>query len=113
VVVDVTANAPAALGQAVSMAATGGRIVLAGTRNSVETPGFAPDAIVYKELTLIGALGVDTPAYRKALDLVGSDRYPFRSISRVAAPLDDAADLLAVMAGEGSEPPPVHAVLVP
>jgi alcohol dehydrogenase len=113
VVVDVTANAPAALGQAVSLAATGGRIVLAGTRNSVETPGFAPDAIVYKELTLIGALGVDAPAYRKALDLVGSDRYPFRSISRVVAPLADAADLLAVMAGEGSEPPPVHAVLVP
>lgn len=113
VVVDVTANAPAALGQAVSLAATGGRIVLAGTRNSVETPGFAPDAVVFKELTLIGALGVDAPAYRKALDLVAGDRYPFRSVSRTVAPLADAADLLAVMAGEGSEPPPVHAVLVP
>ena len=78
-----------------------GRIVLAGTRNCVETPGFAPDAIVYKELTLIGALGVDAPAYRKALDLVGSDRYPFRSISRVVAPLADAADLLEIMARRG------------
>jgi len=48
-----------------------------------------------------------------ALDLVASDRYPFRSVSRTVAPLADAADLLAVMAGEGSEPPPVHAVLVP
>ena len=72
--------------------------MLAGTRNCVEAPGFAPDAIVYKELALIGALGVDAPAYRKALDQVGSDRYPFRSISWVVAPLADAADLLAIMA---------------
>ena len=77
--------------------------MLAGTRNCVETPGFAPDAIVYKELILIGALGVDSPAYRKALDLVGSNRHPFRSISRVVALLADAADLLAVMAWRGVE----------
>jgi len=113
VVVDVTANAPAALGQAVDLAATGGRIVLAGTRNSTETPGFAPDMVVFRELTLIGALGVDAPVYQRAMELLASDRYPFRSVSRTVAPLTGAADLLATMAGEGGEPPPVHAVLVP
>lgn len=113
VVVDVTANAPAALGQAVDLAAIGGRIVLAGTRNSTDTPGFAPDMIVFKELTLIGALGVDAPVYRRALDLLASDRYPFRSVPRTVAPLSGAADLLATMAGEGEGPPPVHAVIVP
>ncbi len=113
VVVDVTANAPEALGQAVSLAATGARIVLAGTRNSAETPGFNPDLVVYRELHLIGALGVDAPAYRRALELVASDRYPFRTVPRRVATLEGAADLLATMAGEGPEPPPVHAVLVP
>ncbi len=113
VVVDVTANAPAALGQAVDLAATGGRIVLAGTRNSTDTPGFVPDMVVYKELTMIGALGVDAPVYRQALELLASDRYPFRSVTRVVASLDNAADLLATMAGEGDGPPPIHAVLVP
>ena len=69
--------------------------------------------MTFKERSLTGALGVDATAYRKALDVVAGDRYPFRSVSRTVAPLADAADLLAVMAGEGSEPPPVHAVLVP
>lgn len=113
VVVDVTANAPAALGQAVRMAARGGRIVVAGVRNSDETPGFRPDAVMYKELTLIGALGVDAPVYRRALQLVASDKYPFRDLPRQIEPLINAAELLATMAGETESVPPIHAVLVP
>ncbi|MFN0029835.1 MAG: zinc-binding dehydrogenase [Acidimicrobiales bacterium] len=113
VVVDVTANAPAALGQAVRMAARGGRIVLAGVRNSDDTPGFRPDAIMYKELTIIGALGVDAPVYRRALRLLASDKYPFRDVPRRVEPLINAAELLATMAGETESVPPVHAVLVP
>ncbi|MGH1494164.1 MAG: zinc-dependent alcohol dehydrogenase, partial [Acidimicrobiales bacterium] len=49
VVVDVTAKAPAALGQAVQLARPGGTVVVAGVRGSSETPGFNPDHIVYKE----------------------------------------------------------------
>jgi alcohol dehydrogenase len=113
VVVDVTANAPAALGQAVAIAARGARIVLAGVRNSQETPGFDPDAITFKELTIIGALGVDADAYRRALALVAADTYPFRDIARRVEPIDRAADLLATMAGEGDDTPPIHAVLTP
>ena len=113
VVVDVTANAPEALGQAVRLSAPEARIVLAGTRNSTETPGFDPDHIVYKELHLLGALGVDAPTYLAALDLLATDRYPFRSVARRVEPLEGAADLLATMAGEGAAPPPIHAVLVP
>ncbi len=113
VVVDVTANAPAALGQAVGIADVDARVVLAGTRNSDETPGFHPDHVVFKELRLLGALGVDAPAYRRALDLLASDRWPFRKVARRVEPLEGAADLLTTMAGEGDGPPPVHAVLVP
>lgn len=113
VVVDVTANAPTALGQGVRMAAKGGRLVLAGVRNSRDTPGFNPDAVVFKELTLIGALGVDAPVYRRALDLLASDRYPFREVVREVVPIEQAADILATMAGESGSVPPVHAVLTP
>jgi alcohol dehydrogenase len=113
VVVDVTAKAPAALGQAINVARVGGTIVMAGTRGSAETPGFWPDLIVFKELRILGALGVDAPAYRDALDLLSTGRYPFAHLPRRTAPLDGAEDLVRTMAGEGDGPPPVHGVLTP
>jgi alcohol dehydrogenase len=113
VVVDVTAKAPAALGQAINVARVGGTIVMAGTRGSADTPGFWPDLIVFKELRILGALGVDAPAYLAALDLLASGRYPFADLPRRTASLDGAEDLVRTMAGEGDGPPPVHGVLTP
>jgi alcohol dehydrogenase len=115
VVVDVTAKAPAALGQAVQMAKPGGTIVLAGTRGSNDTPGFAPDHVVYKELRIIGALGVDATAYRAALDVLASGRWPFEDLPRRCVGFDDLEPLLRTMAGEdqAGDIPPVHGVLVP
>ena len=113
VVVDVTAKAPAALAQGVAMARPGGTIVLAGTRGSPDTPGFWPDHIVYKELHVVGALGVDVTAYRAAIDVLVSRRWPFEDLPRQCAGFDDAEVLLQTMAGEVEGEAPVHAVLVP
>jgi len=112
VVVNVTAKAPAALGQAVALARAGGTVVLAGTRGSAETPGFDPDLVVYKELRLLGALGVDAIAYRAALDLLASGKYPFADLPRRVVGLDGVDGLLRAMAGEG-DAPPVHGVVAP
>ena len=112
VVVDVTAKAPAALAQAVAIARAGGTIVIAGTRGSAETPGFWPDLIVFKELRILGALGVDAIAYGAALELLASGRYPFAALPRRCATLENADDLVRSMAGEGADPP-VHGVLTP
>ena len=113
VVVDVTAKAPAAFAQGIALARPGGTLVMAGTRGSADTPGFWPDLIVYKELRILGALGVDAPAYREALEILASGRYPFDEISRRVEPLDGAEDLIRTMAGETGEPPPLHGVLTP
>lgn len=113
VVVDVTARAPSALGDAVRLARVGGTVVLAGTRGTTETPGFDPDHVIYKELRILGALGVDAPAYRAALDLLATGRYPFDRLPREVVGLSELADLLARMAGEASRPAPVHGVVVP
>lgn len=113
VVIDVTAKAPDAFGQAITLARPGGTVVVAGTRGTAGTPGFSPDTIVYKELRIIGALGVDAPAYREALALLASGRYPFAGIPREVVGLDDLEPLIATMAGESDRLPPLHGVLVP
>jgi alcohol dehydrogenase len=113
VVVDVTANAPSALAQAVALARPGGTVVLAGMRGAGELPGFRPDAIVLKELRVLGALGVDVDAYRSALDLVASGRHPFRGLARQEVGLETVGSLLATMAGEGDAAPPIHGVVRP
>ncbi|HVX19444.1 MAG TPA: medium chain dehydrogenase/reductase family protein [Acidimicrobiales bacterium] len=112
VVVDVTAKAPAAFAQAIRLARAGGRVVVAGTRGGGEAPGFSPDAVVYKELQVFGALGVDVVAYRAAVDLLVADRYPFGALPRAVVGLDGVERLLRSMAGEG-DLPPVHGVVRP
>ena len=112
VVVDVTAQAPAALAQGVRLARSGGTVVLAGTRGGLPVTDFDPDLVVYKELRLVGALGVDVTAYRAALDLLASGRWPFADLPRAVVGLGGVAELLATMAGERGVPP-VHAVVTP
>lgn len=112
VVVDVTAKAPSAFAQAQDLARSGGTVVYAGTRGSAEVPGFHPDTLVYKELRLVGALGVETAAYRAALDLLAAGT-PLADVSRRVVGFDGLAGLLADMAGDGDALPPLHGVLVP
>jgi alcohol dehydrogenase len=114
VVVDVTANAPAAFGQAIDLARPGGTVVVAGMRGFAPVEGFVPDLIVAKELRVLGALGVDAVAYRAAFDLLAAGAWPFADLPRRCVGFDDAADLLRSMAGEPGAPlPPVHGVFVP
>ncbi len=113
VVVDVTAKAPAAFAQAVSLARPGGTVVVAGTRGGGGAPGFDPDHIVYKELRVVGALGVDVNAYRPALSMLESGRYPFADLPREVAGFDDLEPLIQRLAGEREGAVPVHAVFSP
>lgn len=113
IVIDVTAKAPAALAQGIALTRPGGTLVLAGTRGSADTPGFWPDLIVYKELRIMGALGVDASAYRAALDLLAEGAFPFDELPRRCASLEEVGELLGTMGGTGPYPPPIHGVVVP
>ncbi len=122
VVVDVTAKAPAAFAQAIGLAAPGATVVVAGTRGVAATPGFDPDHVVYKELRILGALGVDLPAYEAALDVLASGRYPFDRLPRAEVGFDAVEPLLRRLAGDdddtatrsdSQDPLPIHSVFVP
>ena len=113
VVVDVTAKAPAAFAQGIALARPGGVVVVAGTRGQPGAPGFQPDHIVYKELRIVGALGVDVSAYRKALAMLTEAHYPFAELPRRIAGFANIESLIQVMAGEASGEPPVHGVFKP
>jgi alcohol dehydrogenase len=114
VVVDVTANAPAAFAQAIDLCRPGGTVVVAGMRSFAPVEGFVPDVIVAKELRVLGALGVDAAAYQAAFTLLVAGSWPFAELPRRCVGFGAASDLLASMAGEpGAAPPPVHGVFVP
>jgi alcohol dehydrogenase len=111
---DALVRVAAAFAQAIALARPARTVVVASTRGfGTSAPGFWPDMIVFKELRVLGALGVDVTAYRAALDLLASGRYPFASLPRRSVGLDDAEDLLATMAGECDDVLPAHGVLTP
>ena len=114
VVVDVTAKAPGAFADAIALAQPGGRVVVAGTRGGGGAPGFEPDLLVFKELRVFGSLGVDYPAYRSAIELLVSGRWPFSELSRDVTGFAGLPQLLDVLAGAESERiPALHSVFVP
>ena len=113
VVVHVAANAPTALGQATACAAIGATVVVGGMQGDAEgTPGFHPDVLVRKVLRIVGARGVDATAYREAIAMLAAGS-PLCQVPRLTAGLSGVEDLIHVMAGEGSEPPPIHGVVTP
>lgn len=114
VVVDVTAKAPGAFADAVALAQPGGRVVVAGTRGGGGAPGFEPDLLVFKELRVFGSLGVDYPAYRSAIELLVSGRWPFAELSREVTGFAGLPQLLNVLAGaEPDLSPALHNVFAP
>lgn len=112
VVVDVTSYAVDAVTQAIDLARRGGRVVLAGTKGGRAVPEFVSDRIVTKELTVMGALGVDWAAYEHAIRLIESGRYPLEKLHTHTLPLAEAERGIRMLSGETGEPA-IHIALVP
>jgi threonine dehydrogenase-like Zn-dependent dehydrogenase len=113
VVIDVTAYATQAVTQGIALARRGGRIVLAGTKGAKPVPDFLSDVIVGKELTIMGALGVDWPAYEAAIRLIESGRYPLASMHTHTLPLAEAERGLRLLAGDEKGEEAIAIALVP
>jgi threonine dehydrogenase-like Zn-dependent dehydrogenase len=113
VVVEVTANAPEPVAEALHYVATGGRIVLAGVKGFKSVPDFVSDLVVVKEITIQGAFAVTSHGYEAAIRLIESGRVPLARMHTHDFRLEDAELAIRTLAGEAEGEPSVHSCLVP
>ncbi len=98
VVVDVTADDPEAIYSAVDLVRPGGHIILASTKGNRPLSQLFSDVIVSKELSVIGASGASTDAYRWACDQLESDPRIDLMVSH-QFPLDESNRAIQATAG--------------
>jgi threonine dehydrogenase-like Zn-dependent dehydrogenase len=113
VVVEVSANAPEPVAEALHYVAAGGRIVLAGVKGFKPVPDFLSDLIVVKEATIMGAFGVTTPSYESAIRLIESGREPLEQLHTHDFPLEEAERAIQTLAGELPGEASIHSCIVP
>jgi threonine dehydrogenase-like Zn-dependent dehydrogenase len=113
VVVEVSANAPEPVAEALHYVAPGGRIVLAGVKGFRAVPDFVSDLIVMKEARILGVLGVTSPAYESAIRLIESGRLPLADLHTHDFALTDADLAIRTLAGEIEGETCMHACLFP
>jgi len=76
-------------------------------------PGQKPDKVVGKELTMMGAFGVDWRSYETAVRIVESGKYPLAKMHTHTLPLDEAERGLELLAGRVAGADAIHIALVP
>ncbi|GBD26924.1 putative alcohol dehydrogenase adh [bacterium HR30] len=113
VVVEVSANSPEPVAEALYYVATGGRIVLAGVKGFKVVPNFVSDLAVVKEVTIRGAFGVTSRAYRSAIRLIESGRVPLEKMHTHDFPLEQAEYAIRLLAGEIPGESSIHSCLLP
>lgn len=113
VVIEVTANAPEPVADALFCAATRGRIVLAGVKGRKAVPNFISDVIVGKELKIMGVLGVTSKGYRSAIRLIESGDVPLLDMHTHNFPLEKAELAIQTLSGEAEGESSVHSCLIP
>ena len=113
VIIEVSSYATEPIADALYYAATGGRIVLAGVKGFKAVPDFLSDLVVVKELTLMGAFGVTSRAYRSAIRLIESGRVPLEKMHTHDFPLAQAEHAIKMLAGDIPGESSIHSCLIP
>lgn len=113
VVVEVSANAPEPVAEALHYVASGGRIVLAGMKGFKAVPEFLSDLVVVKEATIMGAFGVTMRSYESAIHLIESGREELGELHTHDFPLAEAEKAIQTLAGELPGEPSIHSCILP
>lgn len=110
-VINVTAKAPGAMQQAMTLAKMGGIIVVAGEAHA-QAPDFEPDLIFMKELTIKGVRGRTASEMKKAIRILESGKYPLEKLATHHFGLNDVEKAIQTVGGEG-EPGAIHVSVLP
>jgi threonine dehydrogenase-like Zn-dependent dehydrogenase len=113
IVIEVSANAPEPVAEALHYVAAGGCIVLAGVKGFRPVPDFVSDLVVVKEITIRGAFGVTFAAYESAVRLIESGRVPLERMHTHDFPLEQAELAIQTLAGEAPGAASIHSCLIP
>jgi threonine dehydrogenase-like Zn-dependent dehydrogenase len=113
VVVEVSSYATQPVAEALHYVAAGGRVVLAGVKGFKNVPDFVSDLIVVKEITVRGAFGVTSRAYRSAIRLIESGRVPLERMHTHDFPLEQAELAIQTLAGTAPGKASIHSCLLP
>jgi threonine dehydrogenase-like Zn-dependent dehydrogenase len=113
VVVEVSANAPEPVAEALRYVAPGGCVVLAGVKGFKAVPDFISDLVVVKEITIKGAFGVTYASYESAIRLIESGRVPLEKMHTHDFPLEQAELAIQTLGGEAPGTASIHSCLIP
>jgi threonine dehydrogenase-like Zn-dependent dehydrogenase len=113
VVVEVTSYATDPVREALSYVKAGGTIVLAGVKGFKAIPDFVSDLIVFKEITIKGAIGVTSSGYGKAIDLIEARSLPLELMHTHDFELNDAELAIRTLARQVPGDESIHSCLIP
>jgi threonine dehydrogenase-like Zn-dependent dehydrogenase len=113
VVVDVSSYATAPVRDALDYCAPGGTVVLAGVKGFRPIENFISDKIVMKEISLRGAIGVTSSAYRSAIRLIESRSKPLEKMHTHDFALRDAEQAIRTLARQVPGEDAIHCSLFP
>ncbi len=112
VVVDASSQATQPVLDAIEIARRGGTIVLGGIK-SRDIPDFPVDLLVRKSLTLKGLRGIGSDPYRRAIEIIVSERFDLDRLRTHVFPLEEVEHALAILGGEEPGERAINIVVTP
>lgn len=113
VVVDVSSYAVEPVVDALSFVRRGGTVVLAGVKGGRPIPNLVSDLIVFKEITIKGAIGVTSSGYRSAIRTIESGRVPLEAMHTHDFTLEQAELAIKTLARQVPGEESIHSALIP
>ena len=113
IVLDVTPGATAPIEDALSCVRVGGTVVLAGVKGYKPVSGFISDKVVFKEIKLLGAFGVTSSGYKKAIQVIESGLLPLEKMHTHQFSLNQAELAIKTLAREIAGEESIHSCLIP